>query len=309
MSKAQLQELHTRFAAGRPNLDAADIGQVRQGFEEMLGQFPVAAGVTFESVDLDGIPAKWCVPSGARQRRMLLYLHGGGYMVGSSEAYRPLTSELASRLKMRVLIPDYRLAPENPYPAALEDAVRTYRWLLDHGIEAQSMTLAGDSCGGGLTVATMAAIRDAGLPMPLGAAIISPWADLEVASESFTSKAAEDPLLTADGLRGMAGAYLGSTPPRTPGASPIYADLKGLPPLLIQVGSAEVLLDDATRLAARAGAAGVKVRLDIWPEMFHVWHSYASMLDEAAEALDDAAEFLERLHTNQKETLTAGAAS
>lgn len=307
MSKAQLQILQTQFAAGRPNLDPSDLGAMRQGFEQMLTQFPVAAGVTFEQVDLDGIPGRWCIPPGARQGRMLLYLHGGGYMVGSSKAYGPLTSELASRLKTRALIPDYRLAPENPYPAALDDAVHVYRWLLNHGVTAQSIALAGDSCGGGLTVAAMAAIRDAGLPLPLGAAVISPWADMEISSDSFASKAAEDQLLTADGLRGMAGAYLGAASPRTPGASPVYANLTGLPPLLIQVGSSEVLLDDATRLAARAGAAGVKVRLDVWPEMFHVWHAYASMLDEAAEALDDAAAFIDRLFATQTKPLSAGA--
>jgi acetyl esterase/lipase len=238
---------------------------------------------------------------------MLLYLHGGGYMIGSSKAYGPLTSELASRLGARVLVPDYRLAPENPYPAALDDAVRAYRWLLGHGVTPQTIAIAGDSCGGGLTVATMAAIRDAGLPLPVGATIISPWADMEGSGQSMTSKAGEDLLITADGLHGMAGAYLGGAPPRTPGASPVYANLTGLPPLLIQVGSSEILLDDSTRLAARAGAAGVKVRLDVWPEMFHVWHAYASRLDEAAEALDDAAAFINGLFAGQKKQLRAGA--
>lgn len=307
MSSLQLQQLRSQLAAGRSKLELSDINEVRRGFEEMLNQFPPAVGVRFEQANLDGIPASWCIPSEVAQSRVLLYLHGGGYVVGSPKAYGPLASELAWRLKARVLVPDYRLAPENPYPAALEDAVRSYRWLLDQHVSARSIVVAGDSCGGGLTVATLAAIRDAGLPLPLGAAIISPWTDLEVASESFTSKAAEDPILNADGLRGMAGAYLGATSPRTPGASPVYANLDGLPPLLIQVGSAEILLDDSTRLAARAGAAGVKVRLDIWPEMFHVWHTYAPVLDEGAEALDDAAAFLDSLFSRQKEQLSAGA--
>ena len=307
MSKAQLQELQARFAAGRPNLDPSDLGAMRQGFEDMLTQFPVAQGVTFEEVDLDGLPARWCIPPGARQGRMLLYLHGGGYMVGNPKAYGPLTSELASRLKARVLTPDYRLAPENPYPAALDDAVKVYRWLLAHGVAAKSIAIAGDSCGGGLTVAALAAIRDAGLPLPIGAAVISPWADMAADSDSLTSKAAEDQLITADGLRGMAGAYLAGAPPRTPGASPVYANLAGLPPLLIQVGSSEILLDDSTRLAARAGAAGVKVRLEVWPQMFHVWHAYASLLDEAAGALDDMAGFIDALFATQNKPLSAGA--
>lgn len=307
MSATQLQEIRARFAAGRPDLDPSDIGAMRKGFEAMLTAFPVAPGVTFEDVNLDGIPAKWCVPSGAASGRVLLYLHGGGYMVGSPTAYGPLTSEIASRLKARVLTPDYRLAPENPYPAAVEDAVKAYRWLLDHDVSAHSITVAGDSCGGGLTVAMLVAVRDAGLPLPLGAALISPWTDMSVSTESFTTKAGEDQLLTADGLKGMAGAYLAGVSAQTPGASPVYANLAGLPPLLIQVGSTELLLDDSTRLAARAGGAGVKVRLDVWPEMFHVWHSYASILDEAAEALDDLGAFLEGLYSRQKEQRSAGA--
>lgn len=307
MSTSQLRELRPLLAEGKARLEVPDLEQVRRGFEEMLTRFGPAAGVRFEQADLDGVPARWCIPSKAERNRALLYLHGGGYVVGNSKAYGPLVSELASRLKARAVIPDYRLAPENPYPAALEDAVRAYRWLLDHGVEARAIALAGDSCGGGLTIAALAAIRDAGLPMPVGAAVISPWVDLEAASDSITSRAGEDPLLNGEGLRGMASAYLGATPPRTPGASPVYGNLAALPPLLIQVGSAEILLDDATRLAARAGAAGVKVRLDIWPEMFHVWHSYAPILDEAAEALDDAARFLDGLFARQKQQLAAGA--
>ena len=294
MSTAQLERLRPALAEGKSRL-AGDLDQVRRGFEEMLTQFPPARDVTFEQQMVNGIPATWCIPSGAVKGRVLLYLHGGGYVVGSAKAYRPMASEFASRLKARVLVPDYRLAPENPFPAAHEDAVAAYRWLLSQGIAPQSIALAGDSCGGGLTVATLVAIRDAGLPLPVGAAVISPWADLDVAGESAAPKTQHDPVLEVEGLKGMAGAYLGGTSPRTPSASPIYADLAGLPPLLIQVGSAEILLDDATRLAARAGAAGVKVRLDIWPEMFHVWHVYASVLDEGREALDEAAAFLESL--------------
>ncbi len=284
-----------------------ELDQVRRGFEEMLTQFPPAAGVAFEPETVGGIPATWCIPSDTVKGRVLLYLHGGGYVVGSSSAYRPMGSELASRLKARVLIPDYRLAPENPFPAALDDALAAYRGLLGLGIAPQSIALAGDSAGGGLAVATMVAIRDAGLPLPVGAVAISPWVDLAVTSEAALSNAQGDPVLEAEGLKGMAGAYMGKISPMTPAASPVYADLSGLPPLLIQIGSAEILLDDANRLAARAGAAGVKVRLDIWPEMFHVWHIYASMLDEASEALDDAAAFLESRFARMTVNLAASA--
>lgn len=294
MSDIQLKELLPLLTQSKA-LFAGDLAQIRRAFEEMLTQSPVAAGVVFEQETAGGIPASWCIPSGASRHNVLLYLHGGGYVIGSSKGYRPLGSELASRLKARVLIPDYRLAPENPFPAAVQDALATYRWLLQRDYNPASIAVAGDSCGGGLTIATLAGIRDAGLPLPAGAAVISPWADLEVNSESFVSKAKEDPLIEADGLRGMAAAYLGGASPRDPSASPVNANLAGLPPLLVQVGSAEILLDDATRLAARSGAQGVRVRLDIWPQMFHVWHTHAWHLDEARKALDDMAGFLQSL--------------
>jgi epsilon-lactone hydrolase len=304
MSKKQLQELRPLLVAGKEKLQG-DLDQVRRGFEEMLNQFPVVPGATFAAESLNGIPATWCIPANASKSEVLLYLHGGGYVIGSPKAYGPMVSEIASRMKVRALMPDYRLAPEHPYPAALEDGVIAYRWLLDQGFAPHSIAVAGDSCGGGLIVATLVAIRDAGLPLPAGAFVISPWVDLSLSSESLTSKAAEDPLLDIEGLRGMAGAYLGATVAKTAGASPVYANLAGLPPLLIQVGSAEVLLDDANRLAANAGAAGVKVRLEVWPDMFHVWHGYAPILDEAGEALDDAAAFLNGLFAKQQ--LSAGA--
>lgn len=294
MSNRQLQQLLPLLAQSK-SMFTGDLNQVRHAFEQMLTQSPVAAGVAFDDENASGVPASWCIPAGANRHNVLLYLHGGGYVIGSSRGYRPLGSELASRLKARVLIPDYRLAPESPFPAAVQDALATYRWLLDRDYNPASIAIAGDSCGGGLTVATLAGIRDAGLPLPAGAAVISPWVDLEVNSESFVSKAKEDPLIEADGLRGMAATYLGAASPRDPAASPVNANLAGLPPLLVQVGSAEILLDDATRLAARAGAQGVRLRLDIWPQMFHVWHTHASHLDEARDALDDMGEFLRSL--------------
>jgi acetyl esterase/lipase len=295
MSLLQLEQLQSVLAADKAKF-AGDLDQIRRGFEEMLTQFPSAPGVEFKEETVGCIPAVWCIPSDAVKGRTLLYLHGGGYVVGSANAYRLFVSHLATRLKARVLVPEYRVAPENPFPAAFEDAVAAYRWLLNQGIDTQSLAIAGDSCGGGLTIATLATARDAGLPMAAGAFVISPWVDLEVSGESGISKAKEDKILEVAALQGMAGAYLGATSPRTPSASPLYANLAGLPPLLIQVGSSEILLDDANRLAARAGAAGVKVRLEIWPAMFHVWHLYAPLLDEGRDALDDAAEFLQALY-------------
>jgi epsilon-lactone hydrolase len=294
MSLLQLEQLQPLLAADKARF-VGELDQIRRGFEEMLTQFPPASGVVFKEETAGGVPAIWCIPADAVKGRVLLYLHGGGYAIGSAKAYRLFVSRLAASLKARVLIPDYRLGPENPFPAAFEDAVAAYRWLIDQSVAPQSLTIAGDSCGGGLTIATLVAARDAGLPMPAGAFVMSPWVDLSISGESIVAKAQEDTVLAVPELQGMAGAYLGATDPKTPSASPLYANLAGLPPLLIQVGSSEILLDDANRLAARAGAAGVKVRLEIWPSMFHVWHLYGPLLDEGRDALNDGAAFLSAL--------------
>ncbi|HEX4210552.1 MAG TPA: alpha/beta hydrolase, partial [Candidatus Binataceae bacterium] len=192
----------------------------------------------------------------------------------------------------RVLGIDYRLAPEHPFPAAVEDAVAAYRWLLAQGLQPSRIAVAGDSAGGGLTIATLVAIRDAKLAVPAAGVCLSPWVDMEGIGESMTSKASVDPVVQKQGLLGMAQAYLGGKDPRTPLAAPLYADLKGLPPLLIQVGEAETLLDDSKRLADRAKAAGVKVTLEPWKEMIHVWHLFAPFLPEGQEAIDGIGKYL-----------------
>jgi phosphinothricin tripeptide acetyl hydrolase len=191
------------------------------------------------------------------------------------------------------LLPDYRLAPEHPFPAAVDDAVAAYRWLLDRGQTPERMVLAGDSAGGGLTVATLLALRDRGLPLPAAGVCISPWVDLTLSGASYDAKAATDPIVTRDGVTEMARAYLGQTEARTPLASPLFADLSGLPPLLIQVGSEEVLLDDSVALAKRAKTAGVDATLEIWPSMIHVWHWFLPMLDEAQAAIDVIGAFVQ----------------
>jgi acetyl esterase/lipase len=195
-----------------------------------------------------------------------------------------------------VLVIDYRLAPEHPHPAAVDDAVAAYRWMLSIGLKPSRMAIAGDSAGGGLTVATLVAARDARLPIPAAGVCLSPWVDLEGIGESMTTKAAADPLVQKDRLAPLAAAYLAGKSARTPLAAPLYADLAGLPPLLVQVGTAETLLDDAARLAERARKAGVKVSYEPWEGMIHVWQIFAPMIDEAQQAIDRIGEFV-RAHT------------
>jgi acetyl esterase/lipase len=191
---------------------------------------------------------------------------------------------------------DYRLAPEHPFPAAVEDATAAYRWLVSRGTDPAHIAIAGDSAGGGLTLATLIALRDAGDPLPAAAACLSPWVDLEGVGASMTSKAAVDPFVRKEMIEFMAQQYLGGRDLRTPLAAPLYADLQGLPPLLIQVGTAEVLLDDATRIAERARAAGVEVSLEVWDDMIHVWQLFAPMLPEGQQAIERIGAFI-RAHT------------
>jgi phosphinothricin tripeptide acetyl hydrolase len=227
---------------------------------------------------------------------VVLYLHGGGYVIGSPPSHRHLAAAIAGAAAANALLLDYRLAPEHPYPAAVEDATAAYRWLLARGIAPGSVVIAGDSAGGGLTVATLLALREARVPLPAAGVCISPWVDLTCSGGSYVTKAAADPIVGRAGVEQMARAYLGSTAPREPLASPLFADLRGLPPLLIHVGSEEVLLDDSVQLAERARAAGVDTTLEVYERMIHVWHWFLPMLDEAQTAVEAIGRFARR-HT------------
>jgi monoterpene epsilon-lactone hydrolase len=271
-------------------LDRMPIAERRAAMAAVAADAP--AGATVEPVDANGVPAEWVAASGVTGRRVLLYLHGGGYQIGSPATLRRMVTLLSAPLAARVLSVDYRLAPEHPFPAAVDDAVAAYRWLLAGGTDPATVALAGDSSGGGLALATLVALRDAGEPMPAAAFAISPWTDLALTGESLRTRAAAEVMLQPDGIPETAALYLAGADPRHPYASPLYADLRGLPPLLIHVGDAEVVLDDSTRFAARAREAGVDVTLEVWDEMPHVWHAFAGLLPEADQAIARAGDWL-----------------
>ena len=273
------------------------VEQFRALYEDMMAEFKLDDDVTCERIGAGGVPAEWITTPGAADDRILLYLHGGGYMIGSMRTHRVMLSRMSRASSARVLGLDYRLAPENPFPAPVEDTLASYRWLLSNGANPKKIALAGDSCGGGLTVAALVAMRYAGEPMPAAGVCISAWVDLTHTSESMTTKAEEDPIIQREDLDQMAEAYLGDRDRRTPLASPLFADLAGLPPLLIQVGSAETLLDDSTGLAERAKAAGVDATLEVWDDMIHNWHVFAPFLPEAQQAIDRMGKFIQK-HTN-----------
>jgi acetyl esterase/lipase len=291
MASQELTMVVNMLKSFRPATEPT-IPEMRAGMEALAGAAMIPADVQREKVSAGGVPAEWVAAENADRARVILYLHGGGYVIGSINTHRELGSRLSRAAAARVLLIDYRLAPEHPHPAAVDDAVTAYRWLLSQGVSPARLVVAGDSAGGGLTVATLVALRDAGLPVPAAGVCLSPWVDLEGIGDSMTAKADLDPMVQRDGLLKMAAAYLGSQSPRTPLAAPLYADLSGLPPLLIQVGTAETLLDDATRLAERARKAGVQVSLEPWEDMIHVWQAFASMLPEGRQAIDRIGEFV-----------------
>jgi monoterpene epsilon-lactone hydrolase len=268
------------------------IAERRAQYERAERVFPTPPDVVIEHVAAPDRLAEWLRPPHARTDAAVLYLHGGGYVIGSPRSHRHLVAAIAGAAGTAALLVDYRLAPEHPFPAALEDALAAYQWLLGRGLAAGRVVVAGDSAGGGLTVATLLAIRDRGLPRPAAGVCISPWVDLTCSGATYATKAAVDPIVTRQSVTMMAQAYAGAGDPKAPLLSPLYADLRGLPPLLVQVGSDEVLLDDALGLGERARAAGVDVTVEEWPAMIHVWHWFLPMLAEAERAIGVIGDFV-----------------
>ncbi|MCC6718409.1 MAG: alpha/beta hydrolase [Acetobacteraceae bacterium] len=289
MSNPEIDALRAAIAA-RPK--AADIAEMRRGIDSRGLANPLAEDVAVTVVNAAGVKAEWTATPNAIATRAILYLHGGGYVIGSLDSHRHAAAEMGRAAAARVLALEYRLAPEHPFPAPVEDTLAGYRYLLAQGFAPGQIALAGDSAGGGLVVAAMLAIRDAGLPQPACGWAISPWIDMESTGTSITGKSAEDPGVQKAGLDFMATTYLAGADPKNPLASPLHANLAGLAPLLIQVGAAETLLDDATRLAALAGAAHVAVTLEIWPEMIHVWHVYHPILAAGRHAISNGGTFV-----------------
>ena len=279
MTVAQLDSLVTLLRS-RPLADNPDVKQARERFEKMAEFLGGAPDAKCEKVDAGGVPAEWVAAPGFDPDRAVLYLHGGGYAIGSINTHRRLAYDISAVSGARILVIDYRLAPEHPFPAPIEDAAKAWRWLLQQGFAPSRLAIAGDSAGGGLTIATLVNLRDQKLGLPACAVALSPWVDLEGVGNSITTRSEQDPMVQKDGLLWMAGMYLNGKDAKTPLAAPLHADLKSLPPILIQVGTAETLLDDATRIAEKLHAAGVEVRLAIWPNMLHVFPLFAPILSE-----------------------------
>lgn len=293
MSERQLTKLLKIFER-QPQLSSLSVAEARRNLDESGARFVVPSDVTLTPVQVDGIQGEWLVAPGARADRVVLYLHGGGYVIGSIVSHRYLMQNISRHAGARTLGVDYRLAPEHPFPAAVDDATRAYRWLLSQGYAPGRIAIAGDSAGGGLTLATLVNLRDAGDPLPAAGILISPWADLTGTAGAVVSRAASDPTVRQSDLRRMAADYLGDADPKTPLASPVFADLSGLPPLLIHVGGREILYDDAISVATNARNAGVQVDLVEEPELFHVWHAFAPMLDEGQRAVEQIGAWLQR---------------
>lgn len=264
----------------------------RAGMDAFAALGGLPEGCTFEQTTAAGRPAERLTPQGADTTRVLLYLHGGGYCVGSPLSHRALAGWLASSAGISALVPDYRMGPENPFPAAVDDALAVYRELLDGGVAPANVIIAGDSAGGGLTAATGLAIKQAGLPQPAGLFCISPWANLAQVGAAYDRLADVDPMLTKDGLDEFAAAYLAGQDAANPLASPVLGDFTGVAPMLIHAGGAEILLSDAAALAEKAGLDGVDVRLEIWPEMIHVWHAFSGQLGAGKRAIAVAGEWM-----------------
>jgi monoterpene epsilon-lactone hydrolase len=289
MNNAEIDTVREILASSpRP----AGLNERRKRLDALATRYSLPADLRVETADANGVAAEWTMTPEAEPARAVLFLHGGGYVSGSLDSHRHMIGQAGREAQSRTLSLAYRLAPEHPFPAALEDAIAGYHFLLSQGFDPKRIAVAGESAGGGLAIAMLVSLRDRGIPLPACTWCSSPWVDLEAIGGSMTAKASVDPLIQKAYLMELAAAYLKGADPRTPLASPLYADLRGLPPMLIQVGSAETLLDDSVRLAGAAGAAGVRVTLEVWPDMIHAWHLFYPQLADGRRALAQVGAFI-----------------
>ena len=286
MASAELHKLVSMLRTA-PIVSDQTIEQIRAGWEKFAATFVPAADLSFKPAVAQGVPVEWVTAPDSDSSRVVLYFHGGGYTIGSIASYRSYTGRLARATQSRLLSVGYRLAPENPFPAALDDACHSYRWLLEQGIAPSRICVVGDSAGGGLALSMVIASRDAGTPLPVAVVAIGPVTDLAKEGASMQERAHLDPIVTYESSLAHARRYVGAQGNlKHPLASPLYADLRGLPPVLILVGTHEALFDDSSRFAAKAADAGVQVQLDVWEEMIHVWPFFADILPEGRQAIE-----------------------
>ncbi|MEO8458098.1 MAG: alpha/beta hydrolase [Chloroflexota bacterium] len=293
MASPQMQTI-LEMLKNRPLREDVTVQQTRAGFEMIAQLLKCAADVTRTPADADGVSGEWITTSNSSDQTTIYYLHGGGYSIGSLNTHADLVSRIARASGARAFSLDYRLAPENPFPAAVDDATTAFRWLLKQGIRPETIVIAGDSAGGGLAAATMLALQRAGDPLPGGAVLLSPWTDLAATGESVQTRAALDPMIKVDPMNTTGKMYAGEASLTDPLVSPLYGDYSALPPMLIQVGDHEVLLSDATRYAEKAQAAGVDVTIEVFDEMIHVFQIFAGMLPEAQQAIDKIGEWVKQ---------------
>ncbi|MEI8151871.1 MAG: alpha/beta hydrolase [Hyphomicrobiales bacterium] len=293
MASPEFYDLVKRMRS-RPRPENQTIDQARTGFIAVSRNFKPDSDASFEAVDAAGVPVEWVATKASKSLPVILFFHGGGYCIGSAQTHRDLVSRLCTASGARALSVDYRLAPENPFPAAVDDGVAAYRWLRSQGIPARSIVIAGDSAGGGLALATLLALKEAGDELPAGGVCMSPVTDHAKEGESMRTKVDLDPMVHPTSSTAYSQMYLAGGDARAPLASPLYADLKGLPPLLILVGTWEVLLDDSTRFAEKAKASGVPVELEVWNEMIHIWPYFAAILPEGRQAIERMGTFIKQ---------------
>ena len=282
----------TSWYLGRTDIASVDVRRIRKRLDFFAGVVPSASGVAVQKDLVAGLKAEWLSPQGAPEDKLLLYWHGGAYVMGSCSSHRPCVSHIARAAGVKALLPEYRLAPEHPFPAAIDDAVTLYRELLSRGFDPANIVIAGDSAGGGLCVAMLLALRDAGEPMPAAMGLLSPWLDLSGQGESMTTRKDSDPWFSPEDLPHVTRHYCDEPELTNPMVSPVFADATGFPQVLIQVGGDELLLSDSERLASNIRAAGGQVEVDVWPGMWHVWQMFIGLMPESRHAVDRLGEFI-----------------